>query len=121
MGAVLGFDPALTYEERTGALLQHQVALWSSLASDFRPDPISRRPSTPSVSIMCSSRWLTPLSDVQSPLCSAIKGLLKSHLPVLLHVGGPAYGGVWHRSPKTGQITGYEPDNSFTPDMAKVE
>ena len=29
---------------------------------------------------------------------------------------GPAYGGVLHRSPQTGQITCYEPDNSFTPD-----
>lgn len=46
------------------------------------------------------------------------KGLFESHLPVLLHVAGPAYGGVSHRSPQTGQITCYEPDNLFTPDTS---
>ena len=36
VGAVLGFDPALSYEQRTAALIQRRVALWDVLASCVR-------------------------------------------------------------------------------------
>ena len=36
VGAVLGFDPALAYEQRTAALVQRRVALWDVLASCVR-------------------------------------------------------------------------------------
>ena len=35
-GAVLGFDPALAYEQRTSALVERRVALWDVMASCVR-------------------------------------------------------------------------------------
>lgn len=37
MGALLGFDPALPYPDRTHALMRGQVALWDVLAACRRP------------------------------------------------------------------------------------
>ncbi|MCY7305371.1 MAG: DNA-deoxyinosine glycosylase [Rhodoferax sp.] len=36
VGEVLGFDPAMAYEQRTAALVQRRVALWDVLASCMR-------------------------------------------------------------------------------------
>lgn len=47
MGELLGFDPALPYDERLDLLRRHRIALWDVLASCLRPGSLDSNISVP--------------------------------------------------------------------------